>query len=321
MGAERKRRDIDGILLLNKPRGRSSNQALGRVKYLLQARKAGHTGSLDPRATGLLPLCFGQATKISAWLLDADKRYVAEARLGVETDSGDLDGTVIREAAVPALAPASLRELEQRFRGEQEQVPPMVSALKHQGQRLYELARQGVELDRPARAVQIHSLDIELVTPDRLRLGVHCSKGTYIRSLVADIGYALGCGAAVDTLHRVGHGRFDAAAMVSLEAIETAFEAGGTAAVEALLLPPQAALEHWPSVTLDSVASAAVRHGNPVMATAVTAQTPGVVDGPHEAETGWPLVRVFDARGSFLAVGVRDAEGHVRPRRLFVASP
>ncbi|WP_018951286.1 tRNA pseudouridine(55) synthase TruB [Thioalkalivibrio sp. AKL12] len=313
-----KRREVDGILLLDKPRGRSSNQALGRVKYLLQAKKAGHTGALDPRATGLLPLCFGQATKVSGWLLDADKRYVAEARLGVETDSADLDGAVIREAAVPPIEPATLRELERRFSGDQAQVPPMVSALKHQGKRLYELARQGVEVDRPPRPVQIHSLEIEQIAADGLRLTVHCSKGTYIRSLVADIGHALGCGAAVDTLHRVGHGHFDAAAMVSLDAIEAAFEADGVAAIEALLQPAEAALAHWPSVTLDAAASAAMRHGNPAAPTAVIGQAPGAADAPHEGDTGWPLVRILDDGGRFLAVGVRDPDGQIRARRLFV---
>ena len=313
-----KRREVDGILLLDKPRGRSSNQALGRVKYLLQAKKAGHTGALDPRATGLLPLCFGQATKVSGWLLDADKRYIAEARLGVETDSADLDGAVIREAVVPEIAPATLRELEQRFSGEQAQVPPMVSALKHQGRRLYELARQGMEVDRPPRAVRIHFLGIEQTAPDRLRLEVHCSKGTYIRSLVADIGHALGCGAAVDTLHRVGHGHFDASAMVSLEAIEAAFAAGGAAAIEALLQPAETALAHWPAVTLDAAASAAMRHGNPAGAEAVLAQSPGAPDAPLEADTGWSLVRIFDADRRFLAVGVRDDQGQIRARRLFV---
>ncbi len=316
--ASSKRREVDGILLLDKPRGRSSNQALGRVKYLLQAKKAGHTGALDPRATGLLPLCFGQATKVSGWLLDADKRYIAEAQLGVETDSADLDGAVIREAPIPTIDDAMLRDLERRFSGAQKQVPPMVSALKHQGKRLYELARQGVEVDRPPRPVQIHSLKIEAVGPDRLRLEVHCSKGTYIRSLVADIGHAFGCGAAVDTLHRVGHGHFDADAMVSLDAIEAAFEAGGAAAIEAMLQPAEAALAHWPSVTLDAAASAAMRHGNPASGTAVIAAAPGAADAPAEEDTGWPLVCVFAADGGFLAVGVQDGEGQVLARRLFV---
>ncbi|WP_019623575.1 tRNA pseudouridine(55) synthase TruB [Thioalkalivibrio thiocyanoxidans] len=315
------RREVDGILLLDKPRGPSSTQVLGRVKYLLQAKKAGHTGALDPRATGLLPLCFGQATKVSGWLLDADKHYIAEARLGIETDSADLDGEVIREAPVPAIEPEQLWALERQFSGAQEQVPPMVSALKHDGQRLYELARKGVEVERPPRPVQIHALSIEPVAPDRLRIDVRCSKGTYVRSLVADIGHALGCGAAVDSLRRVGHGPFEAAAMVTMEQVEAAFETGGAAAIEAMLQPPEAALTHWPSVSLDAQASAAMRHGHAASAEAIELYAPGAKDAPVDPETGWPLVRVYDAEGGFLAVGVREPDGRVRPRRLFVSAP
>lgn len=315
----RARRDIDGILLLDKPQGLSSTQALGRVKYLLQAKKAGHTGALDPRATGLLPLCFGQATKVSGWLLDADKRYLAEARLGVETDSADLDGTVIREARVPELDDATLARLQEQFSGTLAQVPPMFSALKQDGQRLYELARKGIEVERAPREVRIHELRIEQTAPDRLRLEVHCSKGTYIRSLVADIGRALGCGAAVDSLRRVGHGAFDTRRMVALDALEALCEARGPGAIEALLLPPEAALAHWPSVTLDGRASAALRHGNAAAADAVTAASPGQGAGPLD-EHGWPLVRVFDPEGKFLAVAARDPQGRILPRRLFVAA-
>lgn len=317
----RARREVDGILLLDKPRGPSSTQVLGRVKYLLQARKAGHTGALDPRATGLLPLCFGQATKVSGWLLDADKHYVAEAQLGVETDSADLDGAIIREAPVPAIEPERLRALEQQFSGAQAQVPPMVSALKHDGQRLYELARRGVEVERPPRPVQIHALSIEAIAPERLRIDVRCSKGTYVRSLVVDIGHALGCGAAVDSLRRIGHGPFEAAAMVTMEQVEAAFEAGGAAAIEAMLQAPETALGHWPSVSLNAQASAAMRHGHPADPEAIESRTPGTEGAPVEAESGWPLVRVYDAEGGFLAVGARKPDGRVRPRRLFVPAP
>ncbi|WP_019024737.1 MULTISPECIES: tRNA pseudouridine(55) synthase TruB [unclassified Thioalkalivibrio] len=317
----RARREVDGILLLDKPRGPSSTQVLGRVKYLLQAKKAGHTGALDPRATGLLPLCFGQATKVSGWLLDADKHYVAEAQLGVETDSADLDGAIICEAPVPAIEPEQLRALERQFSGAQEQVPPMVSALKHDGKRLYELARRGVEVERPPRPVQIHALSIEAIAPDRLRIDVHCSKGTYVRSLVADMGRALGCGAAVDSLRRIGHGPFEAAAMVTMEQVEAAFEAGGAAAIEAMLQAPETALGHWPAVSLNAQASAAMRHGHAAGHEAIESRTPGAEGAPVEAETGWPLVRVYDAEGGFLAVGAREPDGRVRPRRLFVPAP
>ena len=315
----RPRRDIDGILLLDKPQGLSSTQALGRVKYLLQAKKAGHTGALDPRATGLLPLCFGQATKVSGWLLDADKRYVAEARLGVETDSADLDGEVIREAPVPELDGGILARLQEQFSGTLAQVPPMVSALKQDGQRLYELARKGIEVERAAREVRIHDLRIEQTAPDRLRLEVHCSKGTYIRSLVADIGRELGCGAAVDSLRRVGHGAFDTRRMLSLDALEALCAERGPAAIEALLLPPEAALVHWPAVTLDARAAGALRHGNAAAPETVTGATAGQGEGPLD-DQGWPLVRVFDPEGQFLAVAARDPAGCIRPRRLFVAA-
>ncbi|WP_018862409.1 MULTISPECIES: tRNA pseudouridine(55) synthase TruB [unclassified Thioalkalivibrio] len=317
----RVRREVDGILLLDKPRGPSSTQVLGRVKYLLQAKKAGHTGALDPRATGLLPLCFGQATKVSGWLLDADKHYIAEAQLGIETDSADLDGAIIREASVPAIESEQLRALERQFSGAQGQVPPMVSALKHDGKRLYELARQGVEVERPPRPVQIHALSIEHTAPDRLRIDVRCSKGTYVRSLVADIGHELGCGAAVDSLRRVGHGPFEAAAMVTMDQVEAAFDAGGAAAIEVMLQPPEAALRDWPSVSLNEQASTALRHGHPAFSEAVEAQAAGAGDTPLDPETGWPLLRVHDGEGRFLAVGVRTPDGQVRPRRLFVSAP
>lgn len=315
----RPRRDIDGILLLDKPQGLSSTQALGRVKYLLQAKKAGHTGALDPRATGLLPLCFGQATKVSGWLLDADKRYIAEARLGVETDSADLDGEVIHEAPVPELDDSILARLQEQFSGTLAQVPPMVSALKRDGQRLYELARRGIEVERAPREVRIQELRIQQTAPDRLRLEVHCSKGTYIRSLVADIGRELGCGAAVDSLRRVGHGAFDTRRMVTLDALEALYEARGAGAIEALLLPPEAALVHWPAVTLEAPAAGALRHGNAAAPEMVTGEMAGQGDGPLD-DQGWPLVRVFDPEGRFLAVAARDPSGGIRPRRLFVTA-
>ena len=316
--ARRKGRNVDGILLLDKPQGLSSSQALGRVKYLLGARKAGHTGALDPRATGLLPLCFGQATKVSGWLLDADKRYTALARLGVETDSADMDGRVLSEAPVPTLAPEDLARLEREFSGALEQVPPMVSALKQDGRRLYELAREGVEVERPPRPVQVHSLHIEPRGEDRLHLEVHCSKGTYIRSLVADIGRALGCGAAVEELRRTGHGVFDASAMWTREALEERFEQGGAAAIEACLLPAEAALADWPQVQVNDAGAAALRHGNPAPAESVTVHVAGCSPDPGPEDPPGILVRMHDAQGRFLGVGLQDADGIIRPRRLFI---
>ncbi len=300
-----KRRDVDGIILLDKPLGLSSNQALGRVKYLLAARKAGHTGSLDPLATGLLPLCFGQATKVSGWLLDADKRYMAVARLGVETATGDLEGEVLREMPVPALSDADIEAACAGLRGPIQQVPPMYSALKHEGQRLYDLARRGIEVERPARAVMIHSLLAEQVAPDLLRLKVHCSKGTYIRTLVQDLGRALGCGATVAELRRTGHGAFDAAEMVSMATLEAAAAEGGPEAVERWLLPADRALADRPEVRLDPACSRFLRQGQPVF-------VPGV------RETG-PL-RLYGAAGEFLGIGELLDDGRVAPRRLFVSA-
>nr|WP_296748787.1 tRNA pseudouridine(55) synthase TruB [Thioalkalivibrio sp.] len=299
------RRDVDGILLLDKPLGLSSNQALGRVKYLLAARKAGHTGSLDPLATGLLPLCFGQATKVSGWLLDADKRYMTVARLGVETATGDLEGEVLRQMPVPELSAAEIEAACAALRGRIQQIPPMYSALKHEGQRLYELARRGIEVERPAREVTIHSLSVEPVAPDRLRLDVHCSKGTYIRTLVQDLGRALGCGATVAELRRTGHGAFDAAGMVSMETLEAASAEGGPQAVERWLLPADRALADRPEVRLDAASSRFLRQGQPVF-------VPGVREmGP---------LRLYGANGEFLGIGELQDDGRVAPRRLFVSA-
>jgi tRNA pseudouridine55 synthase len=298
------RRDVDGIILLDKPLGLSSNQALGRVKYLLAARKAGHTGSLDPRATGLLPLCFGQATKVSGWLLDADKRYLAVALLGVETATGDLEGEVLRQMPVPELSDADIEAACAGLRGRIQQIPPMYSALKHEGQRLYDLARRGIEVERPARAVTIHSLWVEQVAPDRLHLEVHCSKGTYIRTLVQDLGRALGCGATVAELRRTGHGAFDAADMVSMATLEAAAAEGGSQAVERWLLSADRALADRPEVRLDAASSRFLRQGQPVF-------VPGVREmGP---------LRLYGAVGEFLGIGELQDDGRVAPRRLFVS--
>ncbi|AHE99003.1 tRNA pseudouridine(55) synthase TruB [Thioalkalivibrio paradoxus] len=298
------RRDIDGIILLDKPRGLSSNQALGRVKYLLAARKAGHTGSLDPLATGLLPLCFGQATKVSAWLLDADKRYRAVARLGVETSTGDMEGEIQNERPVPVLTAAEIDAACAGFRGEIQQVPPMHSALKHQGQRLYALARKGIEVERPARNVTIHELRAVFEAPDRLRVEVHCSKGTYIRTLIEDLGRVLGCGAAVAELRRTGHGAFDARGMVTLEELEAASAEGGPQALERWLLPADSALSGCPEVRLDAASTRFLRQGQPVFVAQIRDRGP---------------LRLYGSNGEFLGVGALLDDGRVAPRRLFVA--
>lgn len=197
---------INGIVLLDKPPGLSSNSAVQRVKRLLQAKKAGHTGSLDPIATGLLPVCLGEATKLAAFLLNDDKRYETRVRLGVTTASADIEGEVLEVRPVPELNAERIEAVLEQFRGAILQVPPMYSALKHQGQRLYELARKGIEVEREPRNVRIHSLELKEFGTDFLILDVHCSKGTYIRSLAADIGEALGCGGHVEQLRRTAVG-------------------------------------------------------------------------------------------------------------------
>ncbi|MEJ2479969.1 MAG: tRNA pseudouridine(55) synthase TruB, partial [Acidihalobacter sp.] len=217
-----RRRDVHGVLLLDKPPGMSSNQALQAVKRLFNANKAGHTGSLDPLATGLLPLCFGEATKVSSFLLEADKRYRARCRLGVRTDSADAEGQVIAERSVPAeLDSATIERALAPLRGDIEQIPPMHSALKHQGKRLYELARQGVEVERKPRRVRIARYELVARDGDELEFDIACSSGTYVRTLIDDLGQALGCGAHVTQLRRVSVEPFDDPKMYTLEELES----------------------------------------------------------------------------------------------------
>ncbi|MGE4244135.1 tRNA pseudouridine(55) synthase TruB [Ramlibacter sp.] len=230
------RRPVHGVLLLDKPLGLSSNDALQKAKWLLRAEKAGHTGTLDPMATGVLPLCFGAATKFSQLHLDADKTYEAVARLGVKTSTGDAEGEAIATRDVPSSI--DLDVLKSRFTGAQRQVPPMYSALKKDGKALYEYARAGVEVDREARDIVVHSLELELTAPDTLRFTAKVSKGTYIRTLGEDIGEAIGCGAHLTSLRRIQTGPFGIAQCVTLEALSAMAEEERLAkllAVDALL--------------------------------------------------------------------------------------
>jgi len=302
--ARRRGRDIDGIILLDKPTGVTSNRALRRVSKLLDARKAGHTGSLDPLASGLLVLCFGEATKVSGWLLDADKRYTAVARLGVTTDSADADGAVLARRPVPDIDARRLESILAAFRGPQQQIPPMFSALKHNGQRLHELARAGVEVDRPPRAVTINALDGELIGDDRLTLAIDCSKGTYVRSLVADIGEALGCGAHVEALRRTSLGPFIEPDMVSLEALEKAVR-DTPGAGQGWLQPIDTALADHPDVHLDATAARRFGHGQAVAA--------GRTDLADET-----LLRVYGPGEVLLGIATMGADGRAVPRRLLV---
>ena len=239
-------RHLSGVFLLNKPLGLSSNTALQKVRRLFNAQKAGHTGALDPLATGLLPICLGEATKFSHYLLDSTKRYQTTVKLGQTTTTGDVEGDVVLQREVPVLTAELIEQVLQRFRGEIQQVPPMYSALKRDGRPLYELARQGIEIEREARPVTIYQLKLVDFTPDSLVLEVTCSKGTYIRVLGEDIGEALGCGGHLTHLHRTQTGHFEIIPSYTIEYLETLTEAER----DALLLSVYAPVEHFPRVQL-----------------------------------------------------------------------
>ncbi len=293
---------IDGVLLLNKPAGMTSNQALQKVKRLLRARKAGHTGSLDPAATGMLPLCFGEATKICAFLLEADKTYRVTARLGVATDTGDADGKETATAAVPELSAADWAEILQGFLGESMQVPPMYSALKKDGKRLYELARKGEVVEREARPIRIDAIELLEAAGSRLVFRVRCSKGTYIRALVEDVARQAGTVAHTSRLHRETVGGFEAADMRDLTEIESTVADEGVATLRASLLPPDAALDALPGVTLDEEAVGRFSAGQRISV-------------PVEVAAG--LVRVYGSDAEFAGVGELSRDGHLAPRRVF----
>jgi tRNA pseudouridine55 synthase len=286
-----------GILLLDKPSGITSNAALGRAKRILSIRKAGHTGTLDPMASGLLVLCFGEATKVSAFLLDADKAYLARARLGLVTDSEDAEGQVIEQNPVPELDSDSIEQVLAAFRGPIDQVPPMYSALKHQGKRLYELARKGETVERPARRVVIHDLDLLSMDAEHLDLAVTCSKGTYIRSLVRDIGVAISCGAHLSALRRTMSAPFQLDDAVTLDVLDGL----GRDEARALLLPPDQALQHLPAIKLDPLLIARLRQGQKLA-------------DIHGTQAG--LMRVYGEEG-FVAIGESDGLGHLKVKRLF----
>ena len=294
------RRDVHGVLLLDKPVGLTSNDALQKAKHLFAAKKAGHTGSLDPLASGMLPLCFGEGTKVSAFLLDADKYYAVTCKLGERTATADAEGAVVETKPVPRLSAGLLEETLAEFRGEIDQVPPMYSALRHQGQRLYDLAREGIEVPREARTVVIHELTLMAHTADSLSLEVRCSKGTYIRTLVEDVAEALGTCAHVTVLRRLAVGPFGlGSGMHTLADLERMAQEG-PAALDALLLPVDSAVAHWPKAELAGDAAWYFSKGQPVF-------VPG-------APTSGRL-RVYAAR-RFLGVGEIISDGRLAPKRL-----
>jgi tRNA pseudouridine55 synthase len=292
-------RPVNGILLLDKPLGQSSNYALQRVKRLYDARKAGHTGSLDPLADGMLPICLGDATKLSAFLLDADKHYWFRVRLGQTTATGDAEGEILETRPTEGITAEHVAAILDRFVGEIEQLPPMYSALKHKGKRLYELAREGVEVERAPRRVTIHALTLGAVTLPEFELRVHCSKGTYVRTLAEDIGEALGCGAHVSALRRTGVGPYTDLPMHTMEELERVAERG-QAALDALLLPMDTALGDWPAVRVSADSAFYLKQGQAVLV-------------PKAPTEGW--VRIYQG-DEFFAVGHVQDDGRIAPKRL-----
>ncbi len=302
MGKRRRRgRNISGILLLDKPPGLTSNAALQEVKHLYKAQKAGHTGSLDPLATGMLPLCFGNATKISAFLLDADKRYQVRVKLGEATSTADAEGEIIETSPADHITEADVLALLPQFSGEIEQLPPMYSAVKHKGQRLYQLARQGLEVEREARQVTIFDLRLTHFDAPEFDLDVHCSKGTYVRTLAEDMGKALGVGAHVSVLRRTQVGPFHEEGMISMEQLRETLDQEGMQGLDNLLLPIEAGLAHWPAVHLGADSSFYVKQGQAVRV-------------PKAPAEGW--VRIYGVNDEFIGAGEIDEDGLVAPRRM-----
>ena len=297
---KRIRRNVSGIILLDKPLGFTSNAALQKVRWLLNAEKAGHTGSLDPLASGVLPLCFGEATKFSQYLLDSDKGYETVMQMGQTTTTADAEGEVLQTREV-TVGRADIEAVIPRFRGEIKQVPPMYSALKRDGQPLYKLARAGEVVEREARSVTIGRLELLECEGTRARLSVGCSKGTYIRTLVEDIGEALGCGAYVAELRRTQAGPFALAQTVTLEELEQAHAEGGNEALDRFLMPADSGLQDWPLVVLSEHSAFYWLHGQAVRA-------------PDAPQFG--MVRVQDHNARFIGIGEVSEDGRIAPRRL-----
>ena len=295
-----KGRKINGIFLLNKPVGISSNHALQQVKRLFNAAKAGHTGSLDPLATGMLPICLGEATKFSQFLLDSDKRYQVQGLLGIKTTTADAEGEPIATAEVK-VTQSELLSVMEKYRGKIEQVPSMYSAIKVNGQPLYKLAREGKTIERKSRTVTIHQLELERFESPYMEMDVSCSKGTYIRNLIEDIGDDLGCGAHVTRLHRSHVGPYQAVDMLSFEQAESIASDEGIEALDSKLLPIHSSVAHWPEVILNSSLAFYVQQGQAIQ----------VADAPDQGG-----VRLVTDTGIFLGIGEINEDGMVAPKRL-----
>lgn len=303
-------RPVSGVLILNKPAGMTSNQALQKAKHLLFANKAGHTGSLDPFATGVLPLCLGEATKFSQFLLDADKRYISTFRLGVETSTADIEGDEISRADASGITAVQIENALAAFRGDILQVPPMVSALKVNGQPLYKLARKGQVVERQARAVTIHQLEvlaIRLGNVAEVDVDIRCSKGTYIRSIASDLGAALGVGGHVAKLHRAAAGSFVESQAVTLEALMAERGDGEASVLDHHLLPPDASLLSMPKLALSDTSSHYFCQGQAVMDMRV-----------YRLGGQGDTVRVCREDGVFIGLGEITDDGCIAPRRVVV---
>ena len=304
MSKPRKRgRDIHGVFLLDKPQGMSSNDIMQKVKRIFQANKAGHTGALDPLATGMLPICLGEATKFSQFLLDADKRYLVTAKLGERTDTSDAEGQIVETRDVNVKTPEILTALEQ-FRGDILQVPTMFSALKHNGKPLYEYARQGITVEREARPITIFKLNFIEYNAPYLTLEVHCSKGTYIRTLVDDLGEALGCGAHVTMLRRTAVADYPTEKMLDWNALQALAEPQDLSLLDALLLPIDTAVANLPMLTLNESQTQGIGFGQRIK-----------FDNSNRLQG---QVRLFSHENRFLGVAVIDENNVIRPQRLVV---
>lgn len=312
MAKRRKGRAINGVLLLDKPYEMSSNRALQKVKRIYFAQKAGHTGALDPLATGMLPICLGEGTKFSQFLLDTDKTYQVTAKLGIRTTTSDADGEVVSEKEV-SVSDKQLASALESFRGTTQQVPSMYSALKYKGQPLYKYAREGIEVPRESRDITVYRLDLVRFEGDEVDLDIHVSKGTYIRTIVDDLGELLGCGAHVADLRRSAVGNYPMDKMVTLQQLEVLLEEAEEQGIppsqllDPLLLPMTSACYGIPSICVDDVSASFLRHGNPVQ----------VPNAPTDG-----LVQVFigdnDTDGEFIGVGHIDDNGLVAPKRIVV---
>ena len=303
-------RSINGIFLLNKPLGLSSNQALQRVKNLFDANKAGHTGSLDPLATGVLPICLGEATKFSQFLLDSDKHYLSTFTLGVSTETGDSDGAIRGEQDASLITRKKIEKGVEAFRGEIKQIPSMYSALKHNGQPLYKLARQGIVVEREARPINVFSYKILAFRPGKIAqidVEVHVSKGTYVRSLAEDLGELLGCGAHVSALHRHIAGPFTDDQTVTLDELEILRKNIEPCGLDHLLKPMEIAVADRMAVELSPIVASYFQLGQAVM-------SPQAFRNGQEGD----IVRVFREGGDFLGVGEVTDDGKVAPKRLVV---